>query len=52
MGGPLDQGLIMRIVHSEVRRLRGPLLDIKSHKVPRAKAQVRNTWQNFKVGLA
>jgi hypothetical protein len=30
-GGSLDQGLIACIVHSEVRRLRGPLLDIKSH---------------------
>jgi hypothetical protein len=51
-GGPLDQGLIARIAHSEVRRLRGPLLDIRSHEVPRAEAQVRNTWQNHKVGPA
>jgi hypothetical protein len=39
-GGPLDQSLIVRIVHSEVRRLRGPLLDIRSREVPRAEARV------------
>jgi hypothetical protein len=39
-GGPLDQNLIARIVHSEVRRLRGPRLDIRSREVPRAEARV------------
>jgi hypothetical protein len=36
MGGLLDQSLIVRIAHLEVRRLRGPLLDIRSHEVPKA----------------
>jgi hypothetical protein len=35
-GGPLDQSLITHITHSEVRRLRGPLLDIRSREVPKA----------------
>jgi hypothetical protein len=31
-GGPLDQSLIARIAHSEVRRLKGPRLDCRSAK--------------------
>jgi hypothetical protein len=42
-GGPLDQSLITRIMHSGVRRLRGPCLDIRSREALRAKAR-KNTW--------
>jgi hypothetical protein len=42
----------MCIVHSEDCRLSGPRLDHRSCEVPKSEEQVRNVWQNHKVGPA
>ena len=47
-GRTAGSGTPSPIVHSGVRRLRGPLLDIRSREVP--KLGTRDMWQNHKVG--
>jgi hypothetical protein len=40
----------MRIMHSQVRRLRGPRLDCRSHEVPRAEAEVQTCGRTIRWG--